>query len=387
VAHQPGQIIVLNGVPRSGKSSIAAAIQATFDGLWMNLGVDGFKKMTPARYQPGIGLRPGGERPDLEPLVQRLYAAMYESIAAHSRLGLNVVVDVGHHDAYAAPRGILADCARRLRGLPALFVGVRCPVEVIMERRRATGYNAGGPADPIPEEVLRWQAAVHTPGIYDLEVDTSLLSPEACAELIRQRLERGPPPSAFERLAAMAPDQAAARVRVVPPDPAWSEVYQSERAALTGRVGELFVALEHIGSTAVPGLEAKPVIDMMAAVRTLEDGERAAELLRPLGYQPRETGMPRRIFLQKQDGQRGLRFHLHIVEHATWGERNERLLRDYLLAHPEDAAAYGALKRALAEQYADDPDGYTRAKTAFIQEVVDRARRAAGLPPVPVWEE
>lgn len=85
-----GQIIVLNGTPRSGKSSIAAAIQTTFDGVWMNLGVDRFKPMAPERYQPGIGLRPGGERPDLEPLIAVLYRAMYEAIAAHSRLGINI---------------------------------------------------------------------------------------------------------------------------------------------------------------------------------------------------------------------------------------------------------------------------------------------------------
>src|SRR3954465_2941003 len=106
-SHANGQIVILNGTPRSGKSSIAAVIQETFDGLWMNMGVDRFMAMTPARYQPGIGLRPGGERPGVEPLVQILYAAMYESIGAHSRLGLNVVVDVGHHDGYATPRGIL----------------------------------------------------------------------------------------------------------------------------------------------------------------------------------------------------------------------------------------------------------------------------------------
>jgi chloramphenicol 3-O phosphotransferase len=199
-----GQIVILNGPPRSGKSSIAVAIQSTFEGVWMNLGVDRFKAMTPDRYQPGIGLRPGGERPDLEPFIVTLYQAMYESIAAHSRLGLNVVVDVGHHDAYSAPRGILPDCARRLTGLPVLLVGVRCPIEVIMERRRAT-WGAGNAADgSVPEPVQRWQRAVHEPGIYDLEVVTSPLSPEECARLIRERLENGPPPSAFRRLAAMA---------------------------------------------------------------------------------------------------------------------------------------------------------------------------------------
>jgi chloramphenicol 3-O phosphotransferase len=200
----PGQIIILNGTPRSGKSSIVAAIQTAFEGVWMNLGVDRFMSMTPERYQPGIGLRPGGERPDLEPLVVVLYRALYQAIAEHCRLGLNVVVDVGHHDAYSVPLGILPDCARRLSGLPVLFVGVRCPIEIIMERRRAT-WGAGQAADgSVPPPVSLWQQAVHVPGIYDLEVDTSVMNPEACAEVIRQRLEHGLPPSAFQRLATIA---------------------------------------------------------------------------------------------------------------------------------------------------------------------------------------
>jgi chloramphenicol 3-O phosphotransferase len=202
-ADQPGQIIILNGTPRSGKSSICAAIQNTFDGVWMNLGVDRLKPMTPDRYQPGIGLRPGGERPDLEPLVVVLYHAMYEAVGAHSRLGLNVAMDVGHHDAYSVPRGILPDCARRLSGLPVLFVGVHCPIEVVMQRRRATWAATTSDVGLVPKPVTLWQQAVHVPGIYDLEVDTSVLSVEACAGLVRQRLKDGPPPTAFHRLAAM----------------------------------------------------------------------------------------------------------------------------------------------------------------------------------------
>ncbi|MBX3000628.1 MAG: hypothetical protein KF893_19060 [Caldilineaceae bacterium] len=199
-SQSPGQIIILNGAPRSGKSSIAAAIQESFDGVWMNLGVDRFMAMTPARYHPGIGLRPGGEAPDLEPLIVLLYQAMYESIAAHSRLGLNVVVDVGHHDAYATPRRILPQCARILSDLPVLFVGVRCPLGVILERRRATGYPSGDVENP-PPPLQRWQEQVHIPGVYDLEIDTSLLSAEACAAAIRHHLDHGPAPSAFRWLA------------------------------------------------------------------------------------------------------------------------------------------------------------------------------------------
>ena len=153
-------------------------------------------------------MRPGGERPDLEVFVPRLYAALYESIAAHSRLGLNVVTDVGHHDAYSKPLGCLADCARRLAGLPALLVGVRCPIEIIMARRAASeagrGYVTGSSDDPVPLPVRLWQDAVHRPGLYDLEVDTSVLSPEQCAQAIRQRLRNGAQPSAIERLAQAA---------------------------------------------------------------------------------------------------------------------------------------------------------------------------------------
>jgi len=89
-----------------------------------------------------------------------------------------------------------------LRGLPVLFVGVRCPVEIAMHRRRATwggdGYNpSGSVADP----VKLWHEAVHGHGIYDLEVDTSVLRTDECADLIARHLVDGPPPSAFQRLA------------------------------------------------------------------------------------------------------------------------------------------------------------------------------------------
>jgi chloramphenicol 3-O phosphotransferase len=195
-----GLIIVLNGVPRSGKTSIALAIQSRFDELWLNVGVDAFSRgITPTRYLPGIGLRPGGERPDLEPLVPTLFDALYDSVIAQSRLGINVVVDVGHHDEYSTPLGVLHRVSERLKELPAYFVGVRCPLEVIMDRRAAEepgrpgSYLKRAPAEDIPEPVLRWEHAVHNPGIYDVEVDTSEKAPEESAEAIRVRINRGSP--------------------------------------------------------------------------------------------------------------------------------------------------------------------------------------------------
>jgi chloramphenicol 3-O phosphotransferase len=210
ISETTGRIVILNGAPRSGKSSIVTAIQNEFHGAWINLGVDAsVRHMIPERYRPGIGLRPGGERPDLEELICKLYAAIYLSIAEHSRMGLNVVAEFGHHDSYSRPLGILGECARRLARLPVLFVGVRCPIDTIMQRRLAEGderrgeYLAITGDGEVPAPVLLWQQQVHLPGVYDLEVDTSAMSPGECATAIRRALQdRLVRPTAFERLAS-----------------------------------------------------------------------------------------------------------------------------------------------------------------------------------------
>jgi chloramphenicol 3-O phosphotransferase len=200
----PGTIVVLNGAPRSGKSSIVTAIQASSLEPWVNLGVDVWMRATPPKFMPGIGLRPGGERPDLEPFVVASFAGLYDAIAAHSRLGLNVVVDVGHHDAYSRPLRILRMCAARLRGLPVLFVGVRCPIPVVLARRNASdGYVGGSVAETVPDAVHRWQVEVHRHGTYDVEVDTSTQTPRECAALIWERLASGTPGDAFPDLARL----------------------------------------------------------------------------------------------------------------------------------------------------------------------------------------
>lgn len=208
-----GRIIILNGAPRSGKTSIARVIQETFPGVWMNLGADAHIRCTPPAFHPGVGLRP--QRPEwaratpgrvppgvLEQVVPRLYAALYESVAAHARLGLDVVMDVGHHDAYSRPLGVLPDCARRLTGLSVLFVGVRCPVDVLWARREATwGQIRGEVDDGVRGSVHLGCEAVHAHGGYDLEVDTSVSGPRDCAARIRKRLEEGPAGSRFAELA------------------------------------------------------------------------------------------------------------------------------------------------------------------------------------------
>jgi chloramphenicol 3-O phosphotransferase len=177
-------------------------IQDTWDGVWMNLGVDVFvRHVTPKRIQPGMGLRPGEHDHAAVPHMAALYAAFYDSVAAHSRHGFNVVTDLDHH---GATQPMLRAGARALAGLPVLFVGIHCPIDVIIQRRIATGWQpAGTENEPIPPPIALWQREVHVPGIYDLELDTSQLTPEECAAAIRARLDDGTPPTAFSQLAAM----------------------------------------------------------------------------------------------------------------------------------------------------------------------------------------
>jgi chloramphenicol 3-O phosphotransferase len=202
VGRAAGRIVVFNGAPRSGKTSICRALQRRGPGDWVNLGVDASVRSLPERLQPGIGLRPGGERPDLEESVVLLYGALFEAVAAHARRGLDVAVDVGLHESYSTPLGVRSLCARQLQGLPVLFVGVRCPLEVIWRRRRESwGQDVTTVDDSLRAAVERWQDSVHASLDYDLAVDTSMLTPAQCADLIATRLADGPPGAAFGRLA------------------------------------------------------------------------------------------------------------------------------------------------------------------------------------------
>ena len=168
------------------------------------------------------------------------------------------------------------------------------------------------------------------------------------------------------------------------PDPNWPALFRAEQQRLLSAL-PVFLALEHIGSTAVPGLCAKPVIDIMAAADRL--GAVADSDLAALGYGLLQTDMKNRLLYVSVATPDRPRFHLHIVETATWPTRNERLLRDHLRQHPLDAEAYGMLKLRLAAKFPEDRFAYTKAKTALIQSMVDRARTARGLPRENVWQD
>lgn len=169
-------------------------------------------------------------------------------------------------------------------------------------------------------------------------------------------------------------------IRIVEWTPEWEEAYESETRRIRDAVGQHVAAVEHIGSTSVPGLGAKPIVDMMAGVETLAEAEQCIEPLENRGYEycPEfETEMPNRRYFRKTASGRHTH-HLHVVERG--GEFWERhlLFRDYLREHDEVVRRYDELKRELAESHPRDIAAYTDAKTAFIERVVEDARAYYG---------
>lgn len=174
-------------------------------------------------------------------------------------------------------------------------------------------------------------------------------------------------------------------VTIVDYDPTWPELFARRRDVLLGVTDGRIVHIEHFGSTSVPGLAAKPIIDIVVAVRDVDaDGAAMLAALVPLGYEFFDAGMTGRMMLTRHEDGREAE-HLHIVPLERWDLMKERLMRDWLLAHPDARDRYAKLKQDVAAAGLDGLD-YTRAKTALVQEIVDAARAERGLPSEDVWE-
>ena len=167
-------------------------------------------------------------------------------------------------------------------------------------------------------------------------------------------------------------------VEIAAYDPAWPDAYERERAAIAGALGDLVSAIEHVGSTAVPGLGAKPIIDIMVGLRVLSDHARCVDPLASVGYEHKgEYGIPGRHYFRKPVA--GPRTHqVHMVHHGSGFWVRHLLFRDYLRENPDEAAAYDRLKRELAARFGTDVEGYAEAKTEFIRSAEAKAR--AGNP-------
>jgi GrpB-like predicted nucleotidyltransferase (UPF0157 family) len=170
-------------------------------------------------------------------------------------------------------------------------------------------------------------------------------------------------------------------VRIVPYDPQWPNDYDVEQRRIVDAIGDAIVSLDHIGSTAVPGLGGKPIVDIMSGVRNLGDAERCLHRLSEIGYtevtpEPQEPDwhfcLSKRVATPRP---RLLNVHLHLVNHGSAHWEKHLRFRDYLRAHPSVAHEYFDLKLRLASLHGSDREGYTNAKSAFIDAVVVKARQ------------
>lgn len=167
------------------------------------------------------------------------------------------------------------------------------------------------------------------------------------------------------------PPTVKAAVQIFDYDTDWPRMYVGEAARIRRAIASVGLAIEHVGSTAVPGLAAKPVIDIMVGVRHLDDAKLCVGPLAEIGYEyvpEYEDDIPDgRYFHKGPPG--GCTHHLHMAEFRGDFWRRHLLFRDFLRSHPERAREYERLKRELAGTFGRDHLGYTEAKTAFIRAV------------------
>lgn len=185
----PGRVIVLNGASSSGKTSILRALQDALPEPYLDAGLDKFLSMLPRRYlQPPLWDDVLGLADQAGDAGHRLVFAMHRAVAMLAHSGANLLIDHVLLDSAWA-----CDLAVQLDGLDAALIGVRCPLDVLVERENARRERTPGQA-ALQHEL------VHDHGPYDFEVDTSLHTAAHCAASIRRWLDAGHPLTAFERL-------------------------------------------------------------------------------------------------------------------------------------------------------------------------------------------
>jgi GrpB-like predicted nucleotidyltransferase (UPF0157 family) len=164
------------------------------------------------------------------------------------------------------------------------------------------------------------------------------------------------------------------RIELVEYNPQWPAVFQAESERIRAACGPALAAVEHIGSTALPGVAAKPVLDLMLGVERLEDADELVAPMRGLGYEyaGRYEAFGRFSFVLREHGRRVSHAHGFVVNGRHW--RRHLFFRDHLRTHPAAAARYEALKRKLAARHEDDREAYSDGKAPFLRSIEALAR-------------
>ena len=163
-------------------------------------------------------------------------------------------------------------------------------------------------------------------------------------------------------------------VEVCPYDQAWPGLFAALSVRVRDALGSVALRIDHIGSTSVPGLDAKPILDVQVSVAAFDPLDAYRVPLERMGlvFRSDNAELTKRYFREAPGTQR---MHIHVRRAGSWAEQFALLFRDYLRVHPEDRDRYAELKRGLARQFHGDRRAYTMAKVPFIWEVMSRADR------------
>ncbi len=164
------------------------------------------------------------------------------------------------------------------------------------------------------------------------------------------------------------------KVKIAPYNPKWPDFFEQEASRIRNTLGDHLKEIYHIGSTAIPNMLAKPIIDMLLVYNNLDEIDLIAEKLSKLNYYNlRRQIIPHRSFFIRRQGD-NISFHLHIHEQGSPQIKRHVNFRDYVIHHPDDAQAYATLKTNLAKQFADDMNSYVFGKDKLVQEIDAKAK-------------
>jgi GrpB-like predicted nucleotidyltransferase (UPF0157 family) len=161
-------------------------------------------------------------------------------------------------------------------------------------------------------------------------------------------------------------------VRLAPYSSEWPKLFDKEKKLLRSLIGKYVIDIQHIGSTAIPGMMAKPIIDIGIAIAQFEEGERCIKPIESLGYQYKgENGIPKRHYFAKGVPRT---HHIHMLEIDSDEWKKHIAFRDFLRGNEEMAGKYAQLKRRLAEEFKTDRLAYTEGKSEFVNTVLYMAQ-------------
>jgi GrpB-like predicted nucleotidyltransferase (UPF0157 family)/chloramphenicol 3-O-phosphotransferase len=340
VISESGPVYIINGPMAAGKSTVARLLAERFS-RGVHLEGDFFRRSI---VSGRIEMTPHASTEALEQLRLR-YRLAAAAADTYSQAGFTVVLE----DVIAGE--LLGEYRASIHSRPCHVVVLMPSREAIAERE-AQRANKGYTRWTVAE---LYEAFEVTPRV-GLWLDTSYKTAEETVEEILAC-------TSFETTPVIVCDY----------DEAWPKLFRQIAAPVRNALSDILVAIEHVGSTAVPGLAAKPVIDVDVVVPSAEQVPEAIERLRELGYlyQGDKGIAGRAAFLWPPQSPV---HHLYVVAAGEQPLADHIQFRDYLRSNPQAAREYGELKRALADEHRNDRQGYTDAKNNFIYLALARQR-------------